>query len=71
MDNFPIAGEFLKRSAALQITGTEDMAKTVIELLDNKTRAESMGRNAKEIVEKNRGAVEKAVALIRRFIGTV
>jgi hypothetical protein len=30
-----------------------------------------MGQNAKEIVEKNRGAVKKAVELIRSFIGTV
>ncbi len=71
MDNFPIAVEFIERSAALQVNGPEDMAKTVIELLDNKTRAESMGRNAKEIVEKNRGAVKKAVDLIRNYIGTV
>ena len=71
MDNFPIAGEFLKRSAALQVTDAEDMAKTVIKLLGNRTETERMGRNAKEIVEKNRGAVKKAVELIRSFIGTI
>ena len=71
MDNFPISAEFIERSAGLQINGPEDMAKTVIELLGDRTKSDSMGRNAKEIVEKNRGAVKKAVELIRSFIGTV
>ena len=71
MDNFPISKDFIERSAALQINGPDDMAKTVIELLGNRSRSENMGRNAKEIVEKNRGAVKKAVELIRSFIGTV
>ena len=70
MDNFPIHEEFLKKDAALQIKGPEDMAKKVIELLSNRTKSDSMGRNAKEIVGKNRGAVQKAVELIRSFIGT-
>lgn len=71
MDNFPISAEFIERSAALQIKGPEEMAKIVIELLGDRTKSDSMGRNAKEIVEKNRGAVKKAVELIRSFIGTV
>ena len=71
MENFPIAAEFLERSAALQIEGPGDMAKTVTGLLNDRKMSDSMGRNAKEIVEKNRGAVKKAVELIRSFIGTV
>ncbi|GBE03104.1 MAG TPA: 3-deoxy-D-manno-octulosonic acid transferase [Nitrospirae bacterium] len=70
MDNFPIHAEFLKKDAARQIKGPEDMAKSVIELLGDRTKSDSMGQNAKEIVEKNRGAVKRAVELIRSFIGT-
>jgi 3-deoxy-D-manno-octulosonic-acid transferase len=70
MDNFPIADEFLRRSAAIRVTDLEDMAKTVTELLRNEEKALQMGRNAMAIVEENRGAVKKAVDLIGRIIGT-
>jgi 3-deoxy-D-manno-octulosonic-acid transferase len=71
MDNFPVAGEFIEKAAAIEVNGQEDMANRVVELLENKKESDSMGKNAKEIVEKNRGAVKKAVELIRSFIGTV
>ena len=70
MDNFPIAGEFLKRSAAVEVRDSKDIAQTVITLLtDNKKTAE-LGRNARSIVDNNTGAVKKAIELIRGYIGT-
>jgi 3-deoxy-D-manno-octulosonic-acid transferase len=70
MDNFPIAGEFLKRSAAVEVGDSKDIAQTVITLLTDNKKAAELGRNAKSIVDKNTGAVKKAIELIRGYIGT-
>jgi 3-deoxy-D-manno-octulosonic-acid transferase len=70
MDNFPMAGDFLENSAALEVKDADDIADAVIELLNDSDKAVSMGRNAKLIVEKNAGAVKKAVELVRRYIGS-
>ncbi|MBI5664174.1 MAG: 3-deoxy-D-manno-octulosonic acid transferase [Nitrospirae bacterium] len=71
MENFPIAGEFLKRSAAVEVKGAKDIAKTVITLLTDNNKAADLGRNARSIVDKNTGAVNKAIELIRGYIGAV
>lgn len=70
MDNFPIAAEFLKSSAALEVKDSEEIAKTVIALINDNTKAASMGRNARAIVDKNTGAVKKALELVRGYLGT-
>ncbi len=70
MDNFPVAREFLKRSAAVQVTNATGIAETVIELMEDSRKAEDMGREARSIIDENRGAVKKAVELVRGFIGT-
>ncbi|MEN8263463.1 MAG: hypothetical protein ABFR82_08380, partial [Nitrospirota bacterium] len=69
MDNFPMAGDFLETSAAIEVKDADDIADTVVELLNDNDKAVSMGRNAKLIVEKNAGVVKKAVELVRRYIG--
>ncbi len=71
MSNFPISGEFLKKSAAVQVSNANEISDTVSELLSDDDKALSLGKNAKTIVEKNTGAVHKALELVRRFIGTV
>jgi 3-deoxy-D-manno-octulosonic-acid transferase len=70
MENFPIAGEFLKRSAALEVRDAKDIAETVTTLLRDNIKAAELGRNARSIVDKNTGAVKKALELIRGYIGT-
>jgi 3-deoxy-D-manno-octulosonic-acid transferase len=70
MDNFPIAGEFLKRFAALEVRDSKDIAQTVIAILTDSKKAAELGRNARSIVDKNTGAVKKAIELIRGYIGT-
>jgi 3-deoxy-D-manno-octulosonic-acid transferase len=70
MNNFPISKEFLKKSAAIQINNAEDISDTVTDILLNNDKALALGRNAKAIVEKNTGAVNKAVELVRSLIGT-
>ncbi len=71
MENFPIAQEFIDRGAALRVRNPADIADTVTELFSNREKAVQMGRNARAIVDENAGAVNKAVELIRSYIGTV
>jgi 3-deoxy-D-manno-octulosonic-acid transferase len=70
MENFPIAGEFLERSAAIEVRDSKDIAQTVTTLLKDNNKAADLGRNARSIVDKNTGAVKKAIELIRGYIGT-
>lgn len=70
MENFPIAGEFLEKSAAMEVKDANDIAEKVTELMNNEEKAAALGRNAKAIVDKNTGAVKKAIELIRGYIGT-
>lgn len=70
MDNFPIATEFLDKSAALEVKDSEEIAKTVKELLENTEKARHIGQNARAIIENNRGAIKKAIDLVRGFLGT-
>lgn len=71
MDNFPAAAEFLDSNAALEVASSKNISDTVIDLLNNNDKAVQMGKNAKKIVDKNTGAVKKAIDLVRSYIGTV
>lgn len=70
MDNFPIAGEFLERHAAIQVKDANEIVQEVSGLLDNNDLAAQTGRNAKAIIERNTGSVKKAIELVRGYIGT-
>jgi len=70
MGNFPMNREFLDNSAALVVKDSSDIIKSVSYLLNNPDKAEDMGRRGKAIVDKNTGAVDKALELIRRCLGT-
>ena len=69
MDNFPFAEEFIDKSAALRVTNSEDIAKSVTGLLGNAERAAAMGRNARAIIHENTGAVNRALELVRGYLG--
>ncbi len=70
MNNFPISKEFLEKSAAIQVTHADNISETVVDILLTEEKAAELGKNAKAIVEKNKGAVNKALQLVRRLIGT-
>jgi 3-deoxy-D-manno-octulosonic-acid transferase len=70
MENFPIALDFLAQGAAVQVNDAREISGAVIDLLSNREKASGMGMNAKDIVEKNRGAVKTASEAVRRLIGT-
>jgi len=69
MDNFPIASEFLAKSAAFQVNDSDDIAARVIELLEDDDKAKAIGSKAKAIVDANAGAANKAIDLIRSLLG--
>lgn len=71
MENFPIHKDFLDSSAAIVVKDSNDIIKKVTELLENPDKAEEMGKKAKAILNENTGAVDKAVELVRSYLGTV
>ena len=69
MENFPIAKDFLIEGAAIMVKDPGGLAAAIKDLLENTEKAEHMGQKAKGIIDKNTGAVKKAVALVRSFLG--
>lgn len=70
MENFPIAAEFLRKPAALEVKDAREIAKTVEELLQRPEKAKLMGENARAILDENKGAVNKALKLVRSYLGS-
>jgi 3-deoxy-D-manno-octulosonic-acid transferase len=70
MDNFPMAKEFLDQAAAVKVNDAHEIVMAVTDLLNNSEKAGRMGLKAKAMVEKNAGAVKKAIELVRGFLGT-
>ena len=66
MENFrEIAHEFRSHDGYLEITAASELASTVDELLTDRSRAAELGRRAAQCAASNRGATERAVAVIR------
>lgn len=70
MENFPVHREFLDSSAAVLVKNSSDIVKNAAEILNDPDKGAAMGRRAKTIVDENTGAVDKAIKLVRRYIGT-
>jgi 3-deoxy-D-manno-octulosonic-acid transferase len=71
MENFAeIAARFVAADAAIQVESPEDAGVAWIELLRNPERRQKMGENAKHLVDTNRGATDRAVAEISKFLGS-
>lgn len=59
-----IAQLLLREGAALQVEGVQDLAAALQRLLDNPAERARMGAIGKNIVQSNRGSVERLLALI-------
>jgi 3-deoxy-D-manno-octulosonic-acid transferase len=59
-----IALLLLRRGAALQVAGAQDLAALLQRLLDEPAERRRIGMIGKDIVESNRGSVERLLALI-------
>jgi len=71
MENFAeIAARFVTADAAIQVESPEDAGVAWIELLRNPERRQRMGENAKHLVDNSRGATDRALAEISKFLGS-
>jgi 3-deoxy-D-manno-octulosonic-acid transferase len=71
MENFAeIAKRFVAADAAIQVESPEDAGVAWIELLRNPDRRRKMGENAKRLVDSSRGATDRALAEIAKFLGS-
>ena len=59
-----IAHLLLEKDAAIQVDDADDLMKTISNLLLDDTEREKLGGNAKNLFEKNRGAVDRLMKLI-------
>ena len=65
MENFPeIAARFRAGNAVLGIDGPDEIATAIDRLLRDSPFAENLGRRAKELAEAQRGATDRALAVI-------
>jgi 3-deoxy-D-manno-octulosonic-acid transferase len=70
MANFAeIAAAFLESQAAIQVADRADLASHVERLLDDPALRTAYGERARRLVEANRGAAERTVAVARRVLG--
>src|SRR5712664_4220398 len=70
MENFSeIASRFVAADAAIQVESPEDAGVAWIELLRNPERRHKMGENAKHLVDSSRGATDRVLAEISKFLG--
>jgi 3-deoxy-D-manno-octulosonic-acid transferase len=71
MENFAeIAARFVAADAAIQVESPEDAGVAWIELLRNPARRQKMGENAKHLVDSSRGATDRALAEVSKYLGS-
>jgi len=63
-----ITKQFLQADAAIQVTDTTELAKTVIELLQNSQQRAQMGEAGLRLIANSQGASTRLVNLIKRHI---
>ncbi|MBI5042429.1 MAG: 3-deoxy-D-manno-octulosonic acid transferase [Nitrospirae bacterium] len=69
MHNFKeIAEGFKNRGAAIEIADSDEMAKKIINILNNPDIGREFGERGFSVIVENRGALEKSIGLIGRFL---
>jgi 3-deoxy-D-manno-octulosonic-acid transferase len=70
MENFrEMAAKFLNAGASVQVNTPEELGTAWIGLLKDDMRAMRMGAAARALVDRNRGATARVVALIEQIVG--
>ena len=68
MENFrEITSLFLQNNAAKQISA-QNLKNMVLEFLSNETLRNELGKNAHDLVCKNKGAIDKSMELIDKAL---
>jgi 3-deoxy-D-manno-octulosonic-acid transferase len=69
MFNFrEITEEILESGAGIQVEKGESLARILKELLSNLGQQKIMGEKGYQIIQKNRGAVERNLAIVEKFL---
>lgn len=69
MQNFgEIAAGFLRNSAAIQVRSDRELEDVMVELMDDPVQRARLGAAARALVEANRGAKDKTVAVIAALL---
>ena len=75
MHNFrEITAEFLRRDAVVQLPPAsgdaliEQLRAALVSLLEDRERADRLGRNARRAIEENRGAADRTIALVAELL---
>jgi 3-deoxy-D-manno-octulosonic-acid transferase len=70
MENFAaIAARFVEADAAIQVQSPEDAGVEWIHMLNDPAKMKRMGDAAKQLVEGSRGALDRALAEVRKYLG--
>jgi 3-deoxy-D-manno-octulosonic-acid transferase len=71
MENFrEMSAKFLAAGAAIQVKNPEDLGAAWRGLLSEPDRAARMGASARELVDRNRGATERALERIEGIVNS-
>ncbi|MGE3311914.1 MAG: 3-deoxy-D-manno-octulosonic acid transferase [Limisphaerales bacterium] len=69
MQNFPdIAPRFVAAAAAVQVRDAAELETALAQLLADDSRRETLGRNARAVVEANRGALDRTVEIVTELL---
>ncbi|HLC17063.1 MAG TPA: 3-deoxy-D-manno-octulosonic acid transferase [Thermodesulfovibrionia bacterium] len=68
MNNFPIAESFLAEQAALEVRSEDQFAQAVIKLMKSEQEAKELGARGRALVDKNLGAVDRAIEVLRKIM---
>lgn len=63
-----ISKAFMDKDAVIQVRDKESLLDTARELLENPERAKKLGKDAEKVVLENKGALDRTLQLLRRFI---
>ena len=70
MENFrDMAAQFLKAKAGVQVTSGQQLGKVWVQLIEDSALRETMGRAARELSERNRGATARSLDRIAAVLG--
>jgi 3-deoxy-D-manno-octulosonic-acid transferase len=69
MENFQeIARTFLEESALVQVSSAAELGPAIRRLLEDPTGAERLGARAKDVFERNRGALDRTVRALAELV---
>jgi 3-deoxy-D-manno-octulosonic-acid transferase len=70
MENFrDMANQFLAAKAGVQVTSGQQLGKVWVQLIEDNPLRERMGKAARQLSERNRGATDRAIGRITALLG--